>query len=75
MAMSKLALDLRQMSMDERLDLLEDLWESMNRTPDDVPLTDAQRLDLDRRLDDLDRDGPVGIPWEDVLRKIKGGPV
>ena len=71
--MSKPALDIHQMSTDERLQLLEDLWESLRRSPADVPFTEVQRVELDRRLDELDRDGPVGIPWEEVLRRIKGG--
>jgi len=60
------------LSREERLRLLEELWESLCVTPDAIPLTDAQREELDRRLDELDRDGPVGIPWEDVLRRIRG---
>jgi putative addiction module component (TIGR02574 family) len=33
-------------------------------------MTPAQREELDRRLDDLDREGPTGIPWEEVTRRI-----
>ena len=51
--------------------LLEQLWESLSATPGAVPLTGAQRQELDRRLDELDRDGPVGIPWEEVLQRIR----
>ena len=36
-----------------------------------IPLTSAQREELDRRLDELESEGPVGIPWEDVLRRIR----
>ena len=39
--------------------------------PEFVPLTSAQREELDRRLDELDRDGPVGIPWQEVLGQIR----
>ena len=60
------------LSTEERLRLLEELWESLSATPEAVPLTNAQREELDRRLDELDRDGPVGIPWEDVLDRIRG---
>jgi len=39
------------------------------------PLTDEQRRELDTRSDELDRDlaagRPAGIPWEEVLRRIK----
>ncbi|HUY13259.1 MAG TPA: addiction module protein [Terriglobia bacterium] len=39
--------------------------------PEAIPLTSAQREELDRRLDDLDRDGPTGIPWKEVVRRIR----
>ena len=64
-------IDIANLSSEERLRLLEELWDSLSATPEAVPLTNAQREELDRRLDELDRDGPVGIPWEDVLRRIR----
>lgn len=60
-----------ELSPEERLRLLEQLWESLSQTPEAIPLTSAQREELDRRLDELDRDGPVGIPWEEVLGRIR----
>ena len=64
-------IDIANLSAEERLRLLEELWDSLSATPEAVPLTNAQRDELDRRLDELDRDGPVGIPWEEVLRRIR----
>jgi putative addiction module component (TIGR02574 family) len=63
-------IDLAKLSPEERLKLLEQLWDSLSETPEAIPMTDAQRAELDRRLDDLDRDGPVGIPWNEVLDRI-----
>jgi putative addiction module component (TIGR02574 family) len=40
-------------------------------TPEAIPLTDAQRAELDRRLDELDVGEVEGIRWDDVLRRIK----
>jgi putative addiction module component (TIGR02574 family) len=65
------AIDIAKLSPDERLELLEQLWDSLVDTPEVIPLTDAQREELDRRLDDLDREGPVGIPWNEVLDRIR----
>ena len=48
------------------------IWDSLAATPDAVPVTSAQREELGRRLDELDRVGPVGIPWDEVLRKVRG---
>ena len=64
-------IDITNLSAEERLRLLEELWDSLSATPEAIPLTNAQREELDRRLDELDRDGPVGIPWQEVLRRIR----
>ena len=69
--MSKPALNIGDLSPEERLRLIEELWDSLNETPGTVPLTDAQREELDRRLDDLERSGPQGIPWDQVLQQIR----
>ena len=71
-AMSKRGLDIASLTPEERLDLLEELWDSLGATPEAIPLTEAQRAELDRRLDDLEREGPVGIPWDEVLGRIRG---
>ena len=64
-------IDIASLSTQERLELLEQIWDSLNATPETVPISQAQRQELERRIDDLDRDGPVGIPWDDVLRNIR----
>ena len=67
-------IDIASLSPEQRLRLLERIWESLGATPEAVPVTSAQREELVRRLDDLDRVGPVGIPWDEVLRKVRGQP-
>ncbi|HXV68150.1 MAG TPA: addiction module protein [Nitrospira sp.] len=67
--MSEPAINIDGMTPEERLRLLEQLWDSLS--DHDVPLTAAQREELDRRLDDLERDGPRGIPWEEVLERLE----
>jgi putative addiction module component (TIGR02574 family) len=73
--MSKPTLDIERMSPEERLDLMEQLWESLRKDPSSVPFTAAQQEELDRRLDDLDADiqqgAPLGIPWDEVLHRIR----
>ena len=67
--MSEPAINIEELSPDERLRLLERLWDSLS--DDDVPLTSSQRAELDHRLDNLEKDGPNGIPWEEVLRRLQ----
>lgn len=62
------ALDLNKLTADQKLDLIEDLWRSLSS--EDLALTPELRAELDRRLERLDREGPVGIPWEDVRAEM-----
>ena len=70
--MGRSAVNVKGLTRDEKLQLLEELWDSLD--PEDVPLTEAQRRELDHRLDQLEREGPGGIPWDQVLREIQGRP-
>ena len=69
--MGKRDLDIASLTPEERLSLLEELWDSLAAAPEALRLTPAQRVELDRRLDDLDAEGPVGIPWDEVLSRIR----
>ena len=72
--MGKPELNIADLSPDERLRLIEELWDSLSAKPGAIPLTNAQREELDRRLDDLESSGPEGIPWEEVLQQIRSRP-
>jgi putative addiction module component (TIGR02574 family) len=62
--MAKPALDLTQLTPEEKLELIDELWTSI--TPEQFPLTAPQRTELHRRLDHLDEEGPAGMSWESV---------
>ena len=66
-----LAIDMVQLNPAERLKLLEQLWDSLSTAPGALPLTNAQRDELDRRLDALDSEDLSGIPWDDVMQPIR----
>jgi len=66
------AIDIQRMTVDERLRMIEDLWESLRATPDDLPLSPAHRAELDQRLDEIDRGDTETIPWDDVKRRLRG---
>jgi putative addiction module component (TIGR02574 family) len=68
---AKPALDLDKLTRDERLDLLDEVWESLSREVDALPFTTEQDADLDRHLDSLDREGPVGISAEDLQKRLR----
>lgn len=69
--MSALPEDLLQLSVEERLQLLDDIWESIRQQPESLPLTDEQRSELDRRLEEHRRDPEAAEPWPAVMKKIR----
>ena len=69
--MGRTQFDFSGLTPEERLDLVEQLWDGLREQPERVPLTSAQKAELDRRLDEMERDGAHGIPWDDVLQQIR----
>ena len=62
---------LRDLPIDQRLHLVEDLWDSIAADQQSLPLTDEQRSELDRRLDAYELDGNSGRPDSIVLQDIR----
>ena len=57
--------DVLELSVPERIQLAEDIWDSIAALPQPVSLTEAQRQELDRRLDDHLAHPNDVIPWEE----------
>ena len=64
-------LDLDKLTREEKLRLIDEIWDSLENDPDAFPLTESQRRELDRRLDELDRGEAVLIPWEQALKELQ----
>ena len=59
-----------QLSVEERLALVEELWNSIAEDSAAVPLTDARRAELDRRLADHEARPDDVVSWDDVKSSI-----
>jgi putative addiction module component (TIGR02574 family) len=69
--MSKVSVaDALELSISERIPLVEDIWDSIATVPQSVSLTPAQREELDRRLEDYRQHPGEGSPWEEVRIRI-----
>lgn len=62
--------DLLKLSVAERIQLVEDLWDSIAADTDAFPLTEAQKAELDRRLAEHEADPDSAIPWEEVRERL-----
>ena len=63
--------DLSQISVAERIIVVEQIWDSIASEQKALPLTPAQEAELDRRLDSYRRSPTVGASWEEVKARIE----
>jgi len=74
--MTKPVFDFRILSVSERLQLIERIWDSIveetEGAPDTFPLTEEQRVELERRLAEHERDPESAIPWGEAIGRIRG---
>ena len=63
-------LDILSLSVPERILLVEDIWDSIAEFPEEVPLSAAQKRELDLRLEAYDRNPNAGSPWAEVRERI-----
>lgn len=63
--------DISKLTVAERIQLAQDLWDSVASETTDLPLTEGQRTELDRRLADFARNPALGEPWDTVRERIQ----
>ncbi len=62
--------EILQLDVSERIELVQDIWDSVAAVPEADPLTDAQRQELERRLAEHYRNPDSGSPWDEVKRRM-----
>jgi putative addiction module component (TIGR02574 family) len=62
--------DVIKLSVSDRLKLVGQIWDSIAAVPDGIELSDTQRVELQRRLDDYQKNPNVGSPWAEVKERI-----
>jgi putative addiction module component (TIGR02574 family) len=66
MTASVKSLGIDRLPIDERLTLVEEIWDSIAADTGAVPLTDAQRIELEKRIAEDDARPDDVTPWEQV---------
>lgn len=69
--MSPEVLSIFDLSPSEKLQLVEDLWDDLASNPEDVPVHEWQREELDRRRASFMTNPSAGLTWEEVKRRVR----
>ncbi len=62
---------LQELPVEERIRIVEDLWDSIAADQEALRLTTAQKAELDRRLDAYESDGNRGRLATDVVADVR----
>jgi putative addiction module component (TIGR02574 family) len=65
------AAQLRKLSVAERILLVQDIWDSIAEEQESLKVTDAQRKELDRRIDAYNASPGEGASWEEIKNRLK----
>ena len=60
------SLGIDRLPLEERLALVEEIWDSIAADSGAVPLTEAQRIELEKRIAEDDRHPDDVVPWDQV---------
>jgi putative addiction module component (TIGR02574 family) len=66
-------LGIDQMTPEDRLRLIGEIWDSLLREKQPAEIPESHREELDRRLAAADADPSAGSPWEEVRARLRGG--
>ncbi len=65
--MSSKTADILELSVAERIQVVEDIWDSIAA----VPLNEDQKKELDHRLEAYHQSPDAGSPWNEVRERLR----
>jgi putative addiction module component (TIGR02574 family) len=64
------ASDTLHLSIPERIQLVEDIWDTIAVQADSLELTEEEKKIIDERLAAYHQHPDAGSPWEDVIKRV-----
>jgi putative addiction module component (TIGR02574 family) len=64
--------EIATLSIEERINLVQHIWDSIAAEQTFAELTDQQKQELDRRIADHENDPENVMTWEEIKASIKG---
>ena len=60
-----------QLSVPERIQLVQDIWDTIATVPENLALSQSQQEELDRRLESYRQNPESGSSWDEVKERIR----
>jgi len=62
--------DIKAMTVEQRLDLIEQVWDTLVETPDAIPVPDWHKDALEKRLQAFEENPEAGASWDEVEKRV-----
>ena len=66
-------LNIKELSIEERILLIEEIWDSIEAEQEMLELTEEQKTELDRRLESYRKNPDESVTWESVKLRLVSG--
>ncbi len=63
--------DIKKLSIAERILIVEDIWDTISTSEEELPITDEQKKELDSRLESYNKNPDEGKSWKEVRDNIR----
>jgi putative addiction module component (TIGR02574 family) len=65
--------ELEKLSTADKFALAVELWDELSSNPDEIPVTEEQLNELDRRFEEYRHDPDKVVTWEEAKARILSG--
>ena len=65
--------ELQKLSTADKFALAVELWDELSSKPDEIPVTEEQLNELDRRFEEYRHDPDKVVTWEEAQARIVSG--
>ena len=66
-------LNIRDLSVAERIQLVGEIWNSIAEDGGEIEITEAQWEEIERRLQEFRANPDTAVPWDAVKKRIREG--
>jgi putative addiction module component (TIGR02574 family) len=66
------ASEIAEMPIQQRIQLVEDIWDSIAEVPEAVQIPEWHKQELEKRLQAYHANPDEGSPWQEVKKRIMG---
>ena len=62
---------IQKLSVSEKILLVENIWDSITLSGNELSVTNKQKIELDKRLSDYNKSPEESSTWEEVKNRLK----